>query len=94
MGLTTIYVTGVPGRTRVRHPALAFAEVMLVMREGRGLAEASGNPVGNEFKHNPSLQEIQLPDDLPVNMIAGGGDPNNPNDVGSPEEFIIQLKTI
>lgn len=84
----TLYITGDEGFTYVRHPKLAYCEVMLVLRDGKMLVETTGTPSGKQFKHDSPASAIRLDTTLPIQM--GGYIPRT--DVLMPEQFIIEIR--
>jgi hypothetical protein len=91
MALERYYITGVPGQTEVYHPAIAYSQVMLVLREGKGLVETSVTPAGRQFKADTVAAKIILDSTLPI--LTGAPGPFDPSDLGTPEEFYIELKS-
>ena len=90
MPLETLYITGVPGATEVSDPKLAYSEVMHLKREGKMLVETTDTPTGKRFRHNAAASKINVDVDIPIQRGMPG--PSDPDDLGTPEEFIIIVK--
>ena len=72
MALKKIYIEGVPGLTFITHSDLhGGSEVMLVLREGKPLAETSGVPTGRFFRHNGSATRIDWDAQIPIQIMDG-----------------------